>query len=456
MKINPEEYKQKVLFSPLGRSDPARGNYDGGFIHILRYKKPQKAYIYMTKEIFDYAEHDDEIYENDRYRIFANRVCPDCQIIDVSPEDKVTDPHIFGAFYSSFETILSTIHDKNPDALIYVNISSGTPAMKSALQLLCVVASNLPLYAIQVPSPEGKGSDSKPVSLDYDIENEWNNLIDNDNSLNPQNRCIMSKDTHDEIELFARINARKLIQNYDYNAACDVLIIVQPEDPAATILLLAAKVRLALKQKEAAEYAKKAGYPLLPIKTGGVCEIFEYILYLQIKVERGEITEFARGVSPVLTNLFISYLKNIYSIDINNSCTISKDNIRKLTEQKLKDTGFWNIYDQYYDHKFQSQFLSFGTMIPLLQELCTKNNRQSDLAAINKLRNFEKDVRNKVSHQIIGITEDQLKEDYNYSSKDILDLLREFFCKTFKTYQSAAEWDSYEKMNDELIKRLKI
>lgn len=454
MKMKPEEYKYKVLFSPLGRSDPVCGNYDGSFIHILRYKKPQRAYLYMTKEIFDYAEHDKKIYGNDRYRIFAHRVCPDCEIIDLSPADKATAPHILGAFYSSFETILSTIHTENPDALIYVNISSGTLAMKSALQLLCVVASNLPLYAIQVPSPEKKNF--KPVSLDYDIEDEWHNLIDNDESLNPQNRCVMSMNTHDEIELFARMNARKLIQNYDYNAAYDVLLSAQTEDPAATNLLLAAKARLALKQKEAAEYAQKAGYPLLPIKTGGVCKIFEYILYLQIKVKRGEITEFARGVSPVLTSLFICYLKSIHKIDIVNFCKVSKDNMRKLDEQRLRDAGFWSIYDEYYNHKFHNQFLSFGTMIPLLQYLCEKNNRQSDLAAINKLRSFEENVRNKVSHQIIGITEDTLKEDYHYSSKDILDLLHKFFCKTFKTYQSAAEWDSYEKMNVELIKRLKI
>lgn len=63
MKMKPEEYKYKVLFSPLGRSDPVCGNYDGSFIHILRYKKPQRAYLYMTKEIFDYAEHDKKFME---------------------------------------------------------------------------------------------------------------------------------------------------------------------------------------------------------------------------------------------------------------------------------------------------------------------------------------------------------------------------------------------------------
>jgi CRISPR type III-A/MTUBE-associated protein Csm6 len=294
----------------------------------------------MTKEIFNYAEHDNEIYENDRYRIFANRVCPDCEIIDVSPEDKVTDPQIFGGFYSSFETILNTIHTKNPDALIYINISSGTPAMKSALKLLCTIASNLPLCALQISSPEEKWDDSKPVGLDYDIENEWHNLIDNDESLNPQNRCRSLKDIHDEIKLFTRFNAEKLIQNYDYNAAYDVLLSVQSANSAAIALLLAAKARFALKQKEAAEYAQKAGYPLFPIQTGGVCKIFEYILYLQIKVKRGEITEFARGVSPVLTSLFICHLKNIYNIDIVNSCTIPIGNTRKLDEQKLKDAVF--------------------------------------------------------------------------------------------------------------------
>ena len=70
-----------VLFSPLGLSDPTRGNFDGAFLHILRHLKPVKAYLFMTSEICHYDELDN------RYEVMGQRVCKhegfNCEIIKI-------------------------------------------------------------------------------------------------------------------------------------------------------------------------------------------------------------------------------------------------------------------------------------------------------------------------------------------------------------------------------------
>lgn len=54
-----------VLFSPIGRSDPIRGNFDGPFLHIIRNYKPKKAYIFLTKEMWEYDMYDNRYEKSD-------------------------------------------------------------------------------------------------------------------------------------------------------------------------------------------------------------------------------------------------------------------------------------------------------------------------------------------------------------------------------------------------------
>lgn len=39
-----------VLFSPIGRSDPIRGNFDGPFLHIIRNYKPKKHIFSLPRK----------------------------------------------------------------------------------------------------------------------------------------------------------------------------------------------------------------------------------------------------------------------------------------------------------------------------------------------------------------------------------------------------------------------
>ena len=51
---------KKYLFSPLGGTDPiSQSNYkDGSMLHICRFEKPDKVYLYLSKEMVEYEQQD--------------------------------------------------------------------------------------------------------------------------------------------------------------------------------------------------------------------------------------------------------------------------------------------------------------------------------------------------------------------------------------------------------------
>ena len=44
----------RVLFTPVGDTDPVRGYHDGGMLHILRHYAPvDRVFVFLTKEMED-------------------------------------------------------------------------------------------------------------------------------------------------------------------------------------------------------------------------------------------------------------------------------------------------------------------------------------------------------------------------------------------------------------------
>lgn len=436
-----------VLFSALGHSDPTRGNHDGAFLHILRHYKPRAAYLFFTAEIGAYDQKDD------RYAAMAHRLLPACKIVKhYNPE--LTDPQDFNLFYQPFEQHLREINGHHPGAEILVNVSSGTPAMKSSLKLICSLSS-LPLHAVQVDGPRKGGNTSKPVGEVYDIAHEWAELVENDPELEPENRC-KEITVNQEIQLFARLNAKALVQQYHYRAAFALLSGIDSATGQTLQLLQAADLRLSLKAAEAGRFAEAAGYALLPIQSAGARELFEYILYLQVKQARGEILEFARAVSPIFTELFRYYLLNVYSVNIRLCCDRNKEtDVYTLRRDKLKQAGYLEIYDTHYG-EFRERELSFQIMLPMLEHCCRTTSRSEDWDGVQKLREFEKNVRNPCAHQLVGLTEQRLKAQFGFTTEEIIGFLHHFYTQTFKSYAACIDWDSYAKMNTAIFEMLGV
>ena len=52
----------RVLFSPIGGTDPISNCRDGAMLHICRVYKPDIVYLHMSKEMLEFQR------QNDRYR----------------------------------------------------------------------------------------------------------------------------------------------------------------------------------------------------------------------------------------------------------------------------------------------------------------------------------------------------------------------------------------------------
>lgn len=139
--VDPEEQKRrrkwinqkKVLFSPVGSTDPISGEYDGALLHIIRKYRPRKVYLYLLKEICEFEDKDSRYsYCLDRLR---EHLGYDFETEWIRREN-LTEVQLFDYFFTEFRDILMRICDENGDAKILLNVSSGTPAIKSALQFL--------------------------------------------------------------------------------------------------------------------------------------------------------------------------------------------------------------------------------------------------------------------------------------------------------------------------------
>lgn len=190
-----------MLFSPIGTTDPVRDFYDGPMLHIVRHYKPCKVYLYFTKEM---SKNEENILDALKYF--------DIEIRSIITE--IEDPHNYDIFAKEFDSELSQIFSENEASKILVNISSGTPQMKSAL-CLEVVSSDLYLKPIQVLSP------AKAANLDMphggNVRENLDNIMEKGKYIAP-NRCI-----EPNILSFRRFSLKRdltaLIKCYEYRAA---------------------------------------------------------------------------------------------------------------------------------------------------------------------------------------------------------------------------------------------
>ena len=124
---------KKVLFLPVGMTDPIRYFRDGAVLNIIRNYKPDVVFLYMSKGILEYHKKDNRyVYSIEQLKKHIG-IDIDIKVID-RPE--LEDVQLFDSFIGEYTDILSELHKEYPDYQVLLNVSSGTPAMKSSLQIL--------------------------------------------------------------------------------------------------------------------------------------------------------------------------------------------------------------------------------------------------------------------------------------------------------------------------------
>lgn len=186
----------------------------------------------------------------------------------------------------------------------------------------------------------------------------------------------------------------------------------------------------------------------------------EYTLAMGIKIKKHEYADFIRAISPILLDLYEIIIKVIYDININNYVSYNGKNMRKWDLEKIKGDTVLNTVITKDDFPFYKD-IGNGNLYKLIEKLnneATINKKASPdiYDKIKKLHDVEKIMRNPAAHEIVSITDENIKKETGINSAKIFDniksLINEFVLKDEKDKKNI--WDSYEKMNKKIISKL--
>lgn len=435
-----------ILFSPVGGTDPmSQSNFhDGSMLHIARVYQPAEVYLYMSSEMLAFQA------EDDRYR-FCLRELAKMQgremKIEVIERENLQDVQQFDFFYEDFRQILGEIAEGLDDSdTLLLNVSSGTPAMKSGLLVIATLG-EYPYKIIQVATPERKMNEHRHDN--YDVKLLWE--LNEDNKDDFENRCLevqcpsLSVLKHEQI-------IKKLVSVYDYEAAYEVCTLIpKTQRSRYEHLLELALARLRLDSVKVNLLDKKYESGCIPIKDGKKQKIFEYALNMDIKRKKGEYSDFIRAITPLVVDLFHLTLEKQCQIKIDDYCCIKKGK-PNWDKEKLAGTDIGKALDDYFYGDFRSDGVYSIHLLVIMRRLLGDNHNA--VKAAENLRRVEEKVRNPAAHEVISLDEEKIvKMTEGYGSEDIMDMVKEIF-KYTGINAGAKDWLSYETMNERIIGRI--
>ena len=431
-----------VLFSPVGGTDPmSQSNFhDGSMLHIARVYKPTDIYLYMSAEMLIHQE------EDDRYRFCLKELAKlqGREInIHVIERERLQDVQQFDFFYDDFRQVLAEISAEldETDTLL-LNVSSGTPAMKSGLLVIATLG-EYPYKIIQVATPERRMNEH--LREGYDVKLLWE--LNEDNKEDFENRCLevqcpsLSVLKHEQI-------IKKMVSAYDYEAAYGICALIPKERRGQyEPLLELAVARLRLDFTKVNLLEKEFNFGCIPIRETRKQKFFEYALNLDIKRKKGEYSDFIRAITPLVADLFTLVLENKCGIKLSDYCFRDE---RKWDPGKLDNTEMEEILFAAY-REFKYGYVYSDHLVKIMENKLLGNEKL--LAIMGKLREIEAKVRNKAAHEMISLTEKTIMNTIGCSSEEIMELIKTVF-KYTDINVASRDWQSYEQMNGRIIEAI--
>ena len=444
---------KKILFSPIGGNDPisAATGFDGSMLHICRYYKPDIIYLYLSKEMVDRQRRDS------RYTYCIERLGEMLGhpfIVHLIENEDLTEVQEYDFYYEEFGAYITKIEaDMEQEDSLFFNIASGTPAMKSALLLLSVL-SEKKIVSVQVTTPE------KRINVHYGVgdnvyspEEFWE--LNQDNEQGAKNRCTEPK-CQNLSDILKKNIIIKQLRNYNYSAAFTLAKeLKNPLEEETMDLLEMAEARSQLDLVKVQKLSGKWGYDVFPIRQGNQMQKFEYVLTLQLKVKKREFADFIRGISPILTDLFLDILKNKCKMDVtvyfNQTPKGEEWSIKKL-EQDAEGKRIYQLLNAEFGTFKERTKVAASNLKPVLIQYLNEDNLKD---AVADMRRIEEKIRNLAAHQIVSITNESIQKILNEK------ITMEKIFKYIQTLTIASSvktdkecWESYDKMNEYIIDKL--
>ena len=414
----------RILFSPIGDTDPVRDCYDGACLHIVRHYHPDKVVLFLT------AEMSRREAANQRYSRAVKYVAPECQVELIRTD--IEDAHLYDSY---IEIVPRLVHRyMGDDVELLLNLSSGTPQIKTIMAVLSVENG---LRGIQVYSPN-KGSNSRTghMQAEDDIESILENNFDNDPE--SENRC--QEPPLQVIRYFSeRQRILSLIHLYEYTGAWELAKGSINISKEVKDILQHAMLRQKL-QKESARKVLSTidGIKLFPDLTGiknkriqdEVGSLFEYLLSLIITQRKGYIAELMVKASSYMFELLRYYVLN-HCPKLNLASCLDRKRLRRSLLE-ANNPGLLNWLDlqmgMQVGKKYQSNDLSFMTLCHICRyaEKEGLGESQDQLSAIIAILekidsndSFRK-LRNSSAHTIEDSTEESFRNKLGMSSGELV------------------------------------
>lgn len=412
----------RILYTPVGDTDPIRGCYDGGMLHIVRHYNPDMAILVLSKDM------EQKEAANHRFTKALKHVKADLDIklIHTGLED-VHRIDTLQPFVDHFYEILSNY----PDAEILINLSSGTPQIKLIMSYLSVEYDAV--RGIQVDSPQRGSNRSEPAvndneDIDIIIENNFDDQEDSENRCHePQMGYIKRNNIKQSLHT--------LITSYKYKEAISLYESYQKTfnyelDNDILPLLEHAQLRLELEYKAALDKINRVdGLSLISIFTDWKrIKLHEFLMLMEVRLRQGNIEDFILKITPFMYELTRYYFTK--ELDVNWR------QVEKKTSKgvRLDMVAFKNQYPKLYESwqensdtpYLQELQVSFYHMLHMLEN--QPNVNPLLLKQLNDIRHIERKIRNKIAHEVVVLTEVEICKSVKIKSlQAFLELIQSVF-----------------------------
>lgn len=426
-----------ILFSCVGTTDPVRGYHDGGVMHIMRHYRPEKVYLFLSKEMGSLEDRDGRFQKmfdfiGEKWDYHPDYRVERSNIDNVADLDEVNEP---------LRQFFREVSNENPQHRVLINLSSGTPQMKIVLALLALTTQHgKPVVGVQVSNPEKRaGTTERTNATNYSIDEE---LECNEEEERNEDGSFREPKRSSEPKMLAlqreqrREQLRKLVERRDYQAL-EAMHNDLPADPAQLARHLAA--RIDLKLEEASKHAKGlelgfALYPALRATDQKYKELSEYYLLLRNLQLTQRYSEFVVRLNPFLTNLILRLVEQHLPCPLGRILEYRTDGricldpgamVREIPDIKSE------LENRLYKPLEPGFSLYVGiALLRVLNDRCNPHFlTEEQLNLLEGCKALNSGKRNPVAHQLHSVTEQEIRDACvdthlkKYSSGEIVDML---------------------------------
>lgn len=369
-----------TLISCIGDTDPIRNRHDGALLHLARVFRPEKILLIYSERTL--LKENNILLALNSIEGYSPVIKKDERLISNS------EVFIFDKMYEILNNVVLKYSRDDEDLIL--NLSSGTPQMKSALFTINRL-NDINVRAYQVITPSH--SSNEGIRHDNNLDINYLILTNLDNRKDFEKRILEDKAEKFQKTLIKR-TMKDLLNNFDYESLYDLSMRhrVLSKSKMKKIISLLQDLTEAVKYQKLLKVVNQTDY----------CEkekklINSYLIIL-LQANRELVSEVlirSKNIGEYACELYLE--KNYPDLIFwkENRPYLNSENYPNIEDKLLNNEDI---------HYRKEQYLNIHLYIKILEEL---NGNEELIESLNKLSGYNQQ-RNKVAHGLSEISASQV------------------------------------------------